>query len=89
MDSCFFSQQMPLLSCNSPSIYGTDFSIFFFADIRVQLNEQLKSLDNRLEVQTGIVNEFQDIFRRKAEIELKYSQDLDKLAKTIKASKQK
>jgi SLIT-ROBO Rho GTPase activating protein len=55
----------------------------------VQLNEQLKSLDNRLEVQTGIVNEFQDIFRRKAEIELKYSQDLDKLAKTIKASKQK
>ena len=76
--------------CNSDhNVIWRDFSIFFFADIRVQLNEQLKSLDNRLEVQTGIVNEFQDIFRRKAEIELKYSQDLDKLAKTIKASKQK
>ena len=75
--------------CNSDhSVIWRDFSNFF-ADIRVQLNEQLKSLDNRLEVQTGIVNEFQDIFRRKAEIELKYSQDLDKLAKTIKASKQK
>ena len=55
----------------------------FFTDIRVQLNDQLKCLDNRLEVQQGIVNEFQDIFRRKAEIELKYSQELDKLAKTI------
>ena len=49
----------------------------FFTDIRVQLNDQLKCLDNRLEVQQGIVNEFQDIFRRKAEIELKYSQELD------------
>lgn len=66
---------------------------FFVADIRVQLNEQLKCLDNRLETQTGIVNEFQDIFRRKAEIELNYSKELDKLAKSItnrhKESKQK
>ena len=59
------------------------FLLSFFTDIRVQLNDQLKCLDNRLEVQQGIVNEFQDIFRRKAEIELKYSQELDKLAKTI------
>ena len=59
------------------------FLLSFFIDIRVQLNDQLKCLDNRLEVQQGIVNEFQDIFRRKAEIELKYSQELDKLAKTI------
>ena len=59
------------------------FLLPFFTDIRVQLNDQLKCLDNRLEVQQGIVNEFQDIFRRKAEIELKYSQELDKLAKTI------
>ena len=66
---------------------------YSFPDIRVQLNEQLKCLDNRLEIQTGIVNEFQDIFRRKAEIELNYSKELDKLAKTIshrhKESKQK
>ncbi len=59
----------------------------------MQLSEQLKCLDNRLEVQTGIVNEFQDIFRRKAEIELNYSKELDKLGKTItnrhKESKQK
>ena len=56
---------------------------FLFSDIRVQLNDQLKSLDNRLEIQQAIVNEFQDIFRRKAEIELNYSKELDKLAKTI------
>ena len=54
-----------------------------FSDIRVQLNDQLKCLDNRLEIQQGIVSEFQDIFRRKAEIELSYSKELDKLAKTI------
>ena len=74
------------LLCISRTVH--DF-FFFLSDIRVQLNEQLKSLDNRLEVQTGIVNEFQDIFRRKAAIELSYSRDLDKLAKTIKESKQK
>ena len=56
---------------------------FLFSDIRVQLNDQLKCLDNRLEIQQGIVSEFQDIFRRKAEIELSYSKELDKLAKTI------
>ena len=63
--------------------------VLCLSDIRVQLNEQLKSLDNRLEVQTGIVNEYQEIFRRKAEIELKYSKDLDNLAKNIKGQKQK
>jgi SLIT-ROBO Rho GTPase activating protein len=52
-------------------------------DIRVQLNDQLKCLDSRLEIQQGIVTEFQDVFRRKAEIELNYSKELDKLAKSI------
>ena len=59
--------------------------VFFysFSDIRVQLNEQLKCLDNRLEIQMGIVNEFQDVFKRKAEIELNYCKELDRLAKSI------
>ena len=55
----------------------------FLSDIRVQLNEQLKCLDSRLETQQGIVTEFGDIFRRRAEIEANYSKELDKLAKYI------
>ena len=58
-------------------------NLLLFADIRVQLNEQLKSLDGRLETQQGIVSEFQDIFRRRAEIESNYSKELDKLSKYV------
>jgi SLIT-ROBO Rho GTPase activating protein len=54
-----------------------------FPDIRIQLNDQLKCLDGRLEMQQGIVAEFQDVFRRRAEIELNYSKELEKLAKAI------
>lgn len=57
------------------------------------MNDQLKCLDGRLDVQHSIVNEFQDIFRRRAEIEANYSRDLDKLNKYIvhrhKEAKQK
>eukprot|EP00096_Caligus_rogercresseyi_P000876 TRINITY_DN1143_c0_g1_i7.p1 TRINITY_DN1143_c0_g1~~TRINITY_DN1143_c0_g1_i7.p1 ORF type:complete len:1149 (+),score=380.76 TRINITY_DN1143_c0_g1_i7:406-3852(+) len=52
-------------------------------DIRLQLADQFKSLDGRLEIQQSIVSEIQDIFRRRAEIESNYSRDLDKLAKSI------
>lgn len=55
----------------------------FFSDIRIQLNDQLKCLDGRLDTQQGIVSEFQDIFRRRAEIESNYSKDLNKLANYI------
>ena len=47
------------------------------------MNDQLKNLDGRLEIQQGIVSEFHDIFRRRAEIEANYSKELDKLAKLI------
>ena len=59
------------------------FFCLFFPDIRVQLNDQLKCLDGRLETQQAIVNEFQDIFRRRAEIEASYSKDLDRLARLV------
>ena len=59
------------------------YTFFLFPDIRVQLNDQLKNLDGRVEIQQGIVSEFNDIFRRRAEIESNYSKELDKLAKLI------
>lgn len=55
----------------------------FFADIRAQLNEQLRWLDARVEAQVALAAELQEFFRRRAEVELDYSRGLDKLAKGL------
>jgi len=47
------------------------------ADIRLQLNEQLRCLDVRMEAQVALVAELQDFFRKRAELELDYSKSLD------------
>ncbi|KAG7203162.1 hypothetical protein KM043_010278 [Ampulex compressa] len=52
-------------------------------DIRLQLNEQLRCLDVRMEAQVALVAELQDFFRRRAELELDYSKSLDKMARSI------
>ncbi|XP_065077978.1 SLIT-ROBO Rho GTPase-activating protein 1-like isoform X2 [Ochlerotatus camptorhynchus] len=54
-----------------------------FPDIRQQLNEQLKFLDVRMESQISLIQELQDFFRRRGEVELDYSKSLDKLAKSL------
>lgn len=56
---------------------------FLTIDIRQQLNEQLKFLDVRMEAQITLVQELQDFFRRRGEVELDYSKSLDKLAKSL------
>ncbi|XP_021912868.1 SLIT-ROBO Rho GTPase-activating protein 1-like isoform X4 [Zootermopsis nevadensis] len=52
-------------------------------DIRLQLTEQLRCLDMRMESQVAVVAELQDYFRRRAEVEMDYSKNLDKLAKSL------
>ncbi|KAL6259249.1 hypothetical protein P5V15_009168 [Pogonomyrmex californicus] len=52
-------------------------------DIRLQLNEQLRCLDVRMEAQVALVAELQDFFRKRAELELDYSKSLDKMARSI------
>ena len=52
-------------------------------DIRYQLNEQIRCLDTRMEIQMAIINEIQDFFKRKAEVELEYSKSLDKLIRNL------
>ena len=61
------------------------FFLFFclVIDIRTQLNEQLRCLDYRMETQISVVGELQDFFRRRAEVELDYSKNLDKLSKSL------
>lgn len=66
---------------------------FFVLDIRQQLADQLRCLETRTDVETAILSEIQDYFKRRADIELDYSRNLEKLAKQItgrhKAEKQK
>jgi SLIT-ROBO Rho GTPase activating protein len=54
-----------------------------FADIRLQLNEQLRCLDIRVESQISLIQELQEFYRKRGEVELDYSKSLEKLAKNL------
>ncbi|XP_054277827.1 SLIT-ROBO Rho GTPase-activating protein 1-like isoform X3 [Macrosteles quadrilineatus] len=72
------------LSTKSPiKRLGSTRKLLFFNNIRLQLNEQLRCLDGRMETQVALVAELQDFFRKRAEVELDYSKNLDKLAKNL------
>ncbi|GJQ67390.1 hypothetical protein Trydic_g5085 [Trypoxylus dichotomus] len=62
---------------------GSTRKLLVFNNIRLQLNEQLRCLDMRMEAQVALVTELQDFFRRRGELELDYSKNLDKLAKSL------
>ncbi|XP_044741515.1 SLIT-ROBO Rho GTPase-activating protein 1-like isoform X2 [Chrysoperla carnea] len=62
---------------------GSTRKLLIFNNIRLQLNEQLRCLDVRMEAQVALVTELQDFFRRRGELELDYSKNLDKLAKSL------
>ncbi|XP_050497536.1 SLIT-ROBO Rho GTPase-activating protein 1-like isoform X1 [Diabrotica virgifera virgifera] len=62
---------------------GSTRKLIFVNNIRLQLNEQLRCLDVRMEAQVAVLTEIQDFFRRRGELELDYSKNLDKLAKTL------
>lgn len=53
------------------------------SDIRLQLNEQLRCLDIRVESQISLIQELQEFYRRRGEVELDYSKSLEKLAKNL------
>uniref|UniRef100_A0A4W6G0W3 SLIT-ROBO Rho GTPase activating protein 3 n=1 Tax=Lates calcarifer TaxID=8187 RepID=A0A4W6G0W3_LATCA len=60
-------------SVNQPAHYGK-------CEIRNQLVEQFKCLEQQSESRIQLLQDLQEFFRRKAEIELEYSRSLDKLA---------
>ncbi|XP_077385438.1 SLIT-ROBO Rho GTPase-activating protein 2 isoform X2 [Festucalex cinctus] len=49
-------------------------------EIRAQLVEQLKCLDQQCELRAQLLQDLQDFFRKKAEIEMDYSRNMEKLA---------
>ncbi|KAL4622413.1 SLIT-ROBO Rho GTPase-activating protein 2 isoform X1 [Arapaima gigas] len=54
-------------------------------EIRSQLVEQLKCLDQQCELRVQLLQDLQDFFRKKAEIEMDYSRNLEKLAERFLA----
>uniref|UniRef100_H2YF30 F-BAR domain-containing protein n=1 Tax=Ciona savignyi TaxID=51511 RepID=H2YF30_CIOSA len=49
-------------------------------EIRLQLNDQLKCLDQHTESKTTLINDMQEFFKRKSEIDAEYGRKLDVLS---------
>uniref|UniRef100_A0A1A9UQ51 SLIT-ROBO Rho GTPase-activating protein 1 n=2 Tax=Glossina TaxID=44049 RepID=A0A1A9UQ51_GLOAU len=64
---------------------GSTRKVFLFNNIRQQLNEHLRCLDVRVESQVCLIQELQDLFRRRGELEMEYSKNLDKLVRSLHA----
>ena len=58
--------------------------IFIFSDLRSQFTEQLKCLDLKLDIDSTVVAELQDFYRRRASVEQDYADALAKLANGLK-----
>ncbi|XP_039198141.1 SLIT-ROBO Rho GTPase-activating protein 1 isoform X2 [Crotalus tigris] len=56
-----------------------------FTEIRAQLTEQQKCLEQQTEMRVQLLQDLQDFFRKKAEIETEYSRSLEKLAERFMA----
>ena len=55
------------------------------SDVRQQLSDQLRCLDQRVDCHLGMVSELLDYYRRHSEIEAELARSLDKLDKQIRA----
>lgn len=55
------------------------------SEIRAQLVEQQKCLEQQTEMRVQLLQDLQDFFRKKAEIETEYSRNLEKLAERFMA----
>uniref|UniRef100_A0A2K6LKI4 SLIT-ROBO Rho GTPase-activating protein 1 n=1 Tax=Rhinopithecus bieti TaxID=61621 RepID=A0A2K6LKI4_RHIBE len=62
-----------------------DMTSLFSLEIRAQLVEQQKCLEQQTEMRVQLLQDLQDFFRKKAEIETEYSRNLEKLAERFMA----
>ncbi|XP_037947591.1 SLIT-ROBO Rho GTPase-activating protein 1-like isoform X2 [Teleopsis dalmanni] len=62
---------------------GSTRKILDFNTIQQQFTEQLRCLDCRVESQVAIIQELQDFYRRRGELEMEYSKSLDKLSRSV------
>ncbi|KAL0608919.1 SLIT-ROBO Rho GTPase-activating protein 2C [Plecturocebus cupreus] len=73
----------PTSASQSPEIIGVNHCAW--PEIRAQLTEQMKCLDQQCELRVQLLQDLQDFFRKKAEIEMDYSRNLEKLAERFLA----
>ena len=52
----------------------------FLAEFRKQFDDQIKCMDSRLESKTFLVADVQEFMRKRSEIELEYSKNLERLS---------
>lgn len=69
----------------SVSVLTCLFTCCVSSEIRAQLVEQQKCLDQQTEMRVQLLQDLQDFFRKKAEIEMEYSRNLEKLAERFMA----
>lgn len=66
---------------------------YLFIELKIQLGEQSRCLDSRLDLQRFVLGELIEYCRARAEIELEYSRSLEKLVRTtqtrMRAERQK
>ncbi|TRY82843.1 hypothetical protein DNTS_022057 [Danionella cerebrum] len=77
---CHFVQlklRKELLLSRPPDISGNE--------IRAQLVEQQKCLEQQTDMRVQLLQDLQDFFRKKSEIEMEYSRNLEKLAERFMA----
>lgn len=63
----------------------TDIFLSLCSEIRAQLVEQQKCLEQQTEMRVQLLQDLQDFFRKKSEIEMEYSRNLEKLAERFMA----
>lgn len=51
--------------------------------MRAQLLDQIKCLEQRTDVQVSILHEINDFLKKRSELDLEYSKQLDKLVKSV------
>lgn len=68
-------------------LLSTDLSgyVLLSLEIRAQLIEQQKCLEQQTEMRVQLLQDLQDFFRKKSEIEMEYSRNLEKLAERFMA----
>ncbi len=57
----------------------------FCSEIRAQLVEQQKCMEQQTDMRVQLLQDLQDFFRKKSEIEMEYSRNLEKLAERFMA----
>ncbi|RXN00209.1 SLIT-ROBO Rho GTPase-activating protein 1 [Acipenser ruthenus] len=72
-----------LLSTFNPWL--AQLSVTMPSEIRAQLVEQQKCLEQQTEMRVQLLQDLQDFFRKKSEIEMEYSRNLEKLAERFMA----